>query len=40
VPLADMADDVAATSVMTWQVEPTSDMWRQLSYDSLPRGRF
>ncbi|GKD95233.1 hypothetical protein Tco_1375070 [Tanacetum coccineum] len=38
VPLADVADDVAATSAMTRQVGPTSTNWPRLSNNSLPRG--
>ncbi|GJU54423.1 hypothetical protein Tco_1228137 [Tanacetum coccineum] len=37
VPLANVADDVAATLSMTWQVGPTLAMWRQMSNDSVPR---
>ncbi|GJT05327.1 hypothetical protein Tco_0839789 [Tanacetum coccineum] len=34
-PTADVADDVAATSMMTWQVGPISDTWQWLSNATL-----
>ncbi|GJS27534.1 reverse transcriptase domain-containing protein [Tanacetum coccineum] len=38
VPLANVADDVAATSAITQKAGPTSTTWSRLSNNSLPRG--
>ncbi|GKF47415.1 hypothetical protein Tco_0137217, partial [Tanacetum coccineum] len=40
VPLANVANEVAATSAMTWHVGPTSDTWWQLLSDGRSGGGY